>query len=78
VRLAPGPALRVAIDLARTEGRPLHLDVTALARELVAEGVCGATAKGRPVGRVKWSWGSTDVEGFEVPAAALGLTGGGS
>jgi len=78
VLLSPGPALRVAIDLARTEGRPLHLDVTALARELVAEGVCGATAKGRPVGRVKWSWGSTDVEGFEVPAAALGLTGGGS
>lgn len=71
VLLAPGPSLRLVLDLARDEGRPLHLDVSALARELLAAGVLADVSKGRAVGRKKWSWGSGDVEGFELRVAAL-------
>lgn len=73
VLLAPGPSLRAALDLARAEGRPLPIDVTALGRELMAEGIIERAQGGRGVGRVRWSWGSTDVEGWEVPAKALGI-----
>lgn len=73
VLIAPGPALRMAIDLARSSLRPLHVDVPALARELVAANVLTNTSKGRAVGRCKWSWGAKDVEGFEVDLAAVGM-----
>jgi hypothetical protein len=76
VLLAPGASLRVALDLAKRDGRPLQIEVTALARELLDAHIDGlpvltATSKGRPIGRAKWSWGSTDVDGFEVSVSAI-------
>lgn len=71
VLLAPGPALRLAIELAREDVRPLHLDVAALAREMLAAGALTDVSKGRPVGRKKWSWGTGDVEGFELRISTL-------
>lgn len=73
VLISPGPALRVALQLARDSGRPLHLDVNALARDLVAAGVLTHVSKGRATGRCKWSWGNRDLDGFEVSVATLGL-----
>lgn len=73
VLIAPGPALRMAIDLARSSLRPLNVDVPALARELVAANALTNTSKGRAVGRCKWSWGAKDVEGFEVELSTVGM-----
>lgn len=77
VLLAPSASLRAAISLAQEERRPLQLDVSALARELVgAPGVLTSTARGRGIGQTKWSWGSVDMSGFEVSVASIGIFGG--
>ncbi len=77
VLLAPSASLRAAISLAQAERRPLQLDVSALARELIgAPGMLTSMARGRGLGQAKWSWGSVDVSGFEVSAASIGIFGG--
>lgn len=73
VLISPGPALRMAILLARDTARPLHLDVSALAREFVAAGVLTSVSRGRAVGRCKWSWAQRDVDGFEISVDVLGM-----